>query len=130
MKKGYGHTKFLGVGMSVHKKSWICFNKTFVPNNQVVRHKCKFKNCINPDHLEIGTSEDNANDKHRDGTILLGEKHPNSKITDEIAKQIYESKNSGLTQVKRALKFGVTKNIVSSIDRGRTWKHLTGNLNL
>lgn len=29
----------------------------------VVRHKCDVKNCVNPDHLELGTQQDNINDK-------------------------------------------------------------------
>ena len=44
-----------------------------------VRHKCiKTPNCINPEHLEIGTPLQNSHDKYCDGTMLFGESHSNA----------------------------------------------------
>ena len=34
-----------------------------IPKNMLVRHLCHTKLCINPDHLDIGTHQDNANDR-------------------------------------------------------------------
>ena len=81
----------------------------------VVRHKCKEKLCVAPDHLEIGTHKQNMEDKIRDGTHLFGENHPDATITKEIAIQIRESKGQG-TQKERAERFGVSRNIVAHID--------------
>ena len=86
----------------------------------VVRHKCKEKRCVAPDHLEIGTRKQNAQDKIRDGTHICGENHPHATITKEIAIQIRESGGQG-TQKERAERFGVSVNIVGDIDRGKTW---------
>lgn len=34
-----------------------------IPDNYVVRHKCDNPKCCNPEHLEIGTVEQNNNDR-------------------------------------------------------------------
>ena len=86
----------------------------------VIRHKCKEEGCVAPDHLEIGTHEQNAHDRIRDGTQLFGKNSPTATITEEIAIQIRESKGSG-TQKERAERFNVKPHIVGSIDSGKTW---------
>ena len=39
-----------------------------LPSDSVGRHRCRNKECINPDHLEEGSYYDNAIDMVRDGT--------------------------------------------------------------
>jgi transcriptional regulator with PAS, ATPase and Fis domain len=34
-----------------------------IPKGKLLRHKCDNPHCINPDHLETGTHQDNVNDK-------------------------------------------------------------------
>ena len=104
-----------------HDLSWFIYNNIAeLPENMVVRHKCKEKRCVAPDHLEIGTRTQNAHDKIRDGTHIFGENHPHATITKEIAIQIRESGGQG-TQKERAERFGVSVNIVGDINRGKTW---------
>lgn len=38
-----------------------------IPDGLVVRHKCDNPKCINPNHLEIGTRKDNADDRSMRG---------------------------------------------------------------
>ena len=121
LKGDYGAINWRHKDFPAHVLSWIIFNNVHeVPENMVVRHKCKEKRCVAPDHLEIGTREQNAQDKIRDGTLLCGENHPNATITEETAIQIRESKGQG-TQKERAERFSVSKVIVSNIDQGRCW---------
>ena len=88
-------------------------------------HNCP-KNCIEPTHLSLKTkSENNYEDKVRDGTLSHGEKHSRSKISEDLALQIKHSKGDGRTQEKRAEDFNVTIDIVKHIDRNNSsWKHL------
>lgn len=59
---GYGH---FGGGASyavrAHRVSWTIKNAP-IPPGLVVRHKCDSRLCVNPDHLTIGTQQENMND--------------------------------------------------------------------
>jgi len=59
---GYGLFKF-GPGLvNVHRISWQ-YRHGEIPEGMHVLHKCDVRNCVNPDHLFLGTHQDNMNDK-------------------------------------------------------------------
>lgn len=89
----------------------------------VIRHKCLNKDCINPDHLERGTSKQNAEDRNRDGTALKGSKNHKAKLTDT---QVLEIRSSDLSIVELVERYGISKPQVHSIRRGKSWRHLGG----
>lgn len=59
--KGYGQ-------FTVNKRSYLAHRLAFelayhpIPENTVVRHYCDNPSCCRPDHLELGTHQDNSND--------------------------------------------------------------------
>ena len=67
---GYGQIYFWNQSYSAHLFSWMAYNKKLRPDPKhfIVRHKCREKSCVNPDHLELGTHKQNALDRKRDGT--------------------------------------------------------------
>jgi len=102
-------------------------------NKLVIRHKCRNRHCVSPNHLEIGTHVENMEDIVRQGTAKRGVEHHMCKINETIAKAIIASRTEPddpeyLTQTERATKFGVTKKIVAHIDRCTTWKYLPRNI--
>jgi hypothetical protein len=122
----YGSASFKGRNYPAHRLSWIAFNEQLLDDNLVVRHgqTCgRNRACCNPEHLTPGTHSDNANDRKRDGTMKVGEDSPLAKMSEEIARAIKNSLGQG-TLRERADQFGVDVQVVSSIDHGRTWKHL------
>jgi HNH endonuclease len=42
-----------------------------VPDGMVVKHSCRNRRCINPDHLEVATQKENIADRETDGTAHL-----------------------------------------------------------
>lgn len=60
-KGGHG---VIGIGREIyftHRVSFFLKNK-FLPENLMVRHKCDTPECINPDHLILGTAYQNSQD--------------------------------------------------------------------
>lgn len=50
-----------GKAVLAHRASYSLY-KTFIPEGLLVLHRCDNPCCVNPDHLFLGTSQDNFND--------------------------------------------------------------------
>lgn len=127
--KGYGGFRFRGRGVGVHRLSYE-IHKGVAPANLLVCHECDNRLCVNPDHLWLGTNQDNMTDmvkkgRHVNGAIPAGENCYAAKIT-EI--QILEMRaiylKGGTSQRKLGERFGIGQMQVCRILRGERWKHL------
>lgn len=67
---GYGHKMYQGKLQGAHRISWQ-IHRGPIPDGLWVLHKCDVMRCVNPDHLFLGTHQDNVDDKHRKGRDLL-----------------------------------------------------------
>jgi HNH endonuclease len=94
-----------------------------IPDKKLVRHKCDNPKCINPTHLELGTHQDNMNDRNERGRTCKGDKHHSAKLTDDLAKKVFEA-NGKKTLTEIANEFGITKQSVSKIWKKQSWKHI------
>jgi len=126
--KGYGQ---IGVGKSgmatTHKTAFLHFKGEIAPGLQIM-HSCDVPCCCNPDHLRLGTHQDNVDDKMRKGrhvagrtNKLRGAQNGNSRLTQEQAEHI---KRREMKASDYAEKYAVSKQTVYSIQAGRTWRSL------
>lgn len=123
-RNGYGICRFREKEVGAHRLSWMAHHRCQIPEGLVVRHKCVGRReCVNFRHLETGTTQDNADDRKRDGTVSQGSKHNKATINEDVARQIKLSKGEG-TAKDRASRFGASVRVVESIDQGKCWKHI------
>lgn len=69
--KGYGQLTIRGKEIYAHRHAWEITNGG-IPAGRYVMHDCDNPPCINPQHLRIGTPQDNADDMFRKGRDTLG----------------------------------------------------------
>lgn len=95
-----------------------------IEDGKWVLHTCRNK-CVNPDHLVLGTpSTNNKDDKARDNTLMIGEKNPSSKYTEEQIRNIRERYESGETQTSISLSTGIRQGHISDICLRKIWNHI------
>lgn len=125
--KGYGAIQEGSTGSRVllaHRVSYEIFNGQLV-RGMCVMHKCDNTTCVNPAHLVLGTSSDNAKDAIAKGRKFIpnpgkGEANPRSKLTLEQAKFI--KANPQMMHTELANMFGLSPNCIRSVRIGRTWR--------
>lgn len=118
---GYGKMNLHRKYASAHRVSYIHHHGE-IPEGLVVRHKCRNRHCVNPNHLEVGTRVDNMADKVRDGTDNRGEKNHKAKLTPE---QVHEIRNrASEVQERLAEEFGVSSQSIRNVIAHRNWKHV------
>ena len=66
---GYGNFWFRGKTWQSHRVTWV-FSNGEIPTGLCVLHKCDNRACVNPEHLFLGTLDDNNKDRTRKGRTI------------------------------------------------------------
>lgn len=142
---GYGKFAYKGSTLRAHRVSYF-LHYGVDPLDLLVCHRCDNPRCCNPYHLFLGTASDNVQDAVDKGRLTYStgdehwsrahpEYHPRgeqvggAKLTSEDVieiRRLYAIEQ--LSQPDIAQRFGVTRECVSGIIRGRTWTHLNSEL--
>jgi len=123
---GYGHMQVDGVQKSAHIWAYIVANGP-VPPGQMVLHSCDNRRCVNPNHLRLGSHQDNMDDKvERDRCArLLGELGPSRKITESEAVEIIQRyATESISSAALGKDYGISPSQVQNIVNGKRWPHL------
>lgn len=135
----YGCTRWAGHQESTHRVSWMQ-NRGAIPEGMRVLHRCDIPTCVNPDHLFLGTQQDNVDDMMRKGRkngakisrsisaqrlrgIGRGENSINAKLTKAAVISIAASKDRARDI---AVAYGVSIHTVNDLRRRRprNWRHV------
>lgn len=142
-KDNYGRIEINYKRRAAHRVAWILTNGE-IPSSKGfekehngtptlhVLHKCDVKSCCNPNHLFIGTNNDNMKDRNKKGRQARREKHPfykkphkngNAKLTMEDVKEIREKYAKGdIIQKELGRQYGINRSHISHIINGKSWK--------
>lgn len=125
LTNGYGQFSTKARRWSAHRYSYR-LDKSEIPRGLLVCHSCDIPTCVNPEHLWLGTTRDNAQDmvgKGRDKPPK-GEKQGSSKFTASQVLEIREKHSNGFTPTQLAKLYGTTPGYVNSLVRRITWRHI------
>lgn len=100
-----------------HRLAWV---KTFgeIPEGMHVLHKCDNPLCCNPNHLFLGTHQDNMRDRNKKGRCAK------NTLTIEEVKEIKRKLKDNHKTRKLSEEYNVSYYIIYNIKTGRTYKYV------
>ena len=128
-KDGYCAFTFEGRIWRAHRWSYYAFING-LGTNMFILHACDNPSCVNPDHLSLGTQQDNEDDKTNKGRrpSQAGEINSQSVLTvkDVLAIKDMIRRHRHRRGIVKFLAewFGITPQCVSNIKTGRAWSNV------
>ena len=138
---GYGMVSFARESWSAHRLAWTLTNGQ-IPKGLCVLHHCDERQCVNPEHLYVGTKKNNSDDmfsrgrgnrafgdrngsrKHRDRRPR-GEENGLSTLTEDQVREIRRRYSlGGVTMSQLGAEYGLWKGSICRIIRRKTWDHV------
>jgi hypothetical protein len=119
----YGQIGHRGKPRQAHRVAYELYCGE-IPEGLVVTHRCDNRLCVNPEHLQVGTQQDNIRDAWSKGRAkpsgVSGESHGSSKLSAEDVRSIRRCQTPAkvLAEV-----LDVSESTIYRVRRGATWKH-------
>lgn len=121
---GYGCVSRDRTSMLAHRVSWTEANGPIPPDAQVC-HRCDTPLCVNPEHLFLGTRQDNMDDMVRKNRSQFGSAKTCAKLTEETVPE-FLAECARTSVPKAARKFGLCKSAGYKVVNGESWVRVTG----
>ena len=91
-----------------------------IPDGMLVLHDCDTPLCINPDHLRVGTTADNIQDKVKRGRASK----PNAVLVPDDVRSIRKRLQEGEKHKDIASDYPVNREAITKIASGRRWRNV------
>lgn len=121
IQSGYGLLQTASTGSkktTAHRIAWVLANGD-LEAGILVLHKCDNPGCVNPDHLFLGSQQDNVTDMVSKNRHSWRERTPWQKLDMGDIKTVYDLRHAGHTQQEVADKLGVSRPLISLIESGK-----------
>ena len=120
--KGYGTFCNDAKKTGAHRASWQIFRGP-IPTGLSILHACDMPQCVNPDHLFLGTQADNLRDAREKGRLTgrKGSLHPLALLNEADVVRI---RNDTRLAKLIAADYGVSIGAIRSILKRRNWAHV------
>jgi hypothetical protein len=120
--KGYGVVGYRGKHYLAHRVSYE-LNLGKIPSGLLVLHKCDQRNCVNPNHLFLGTHKDNMEDMVNKNRSARGDRNGRAKLKESDVKEIIEDYRNGTSSYRMlAERYHVSSNVIAGIVNNVYWK--------
>jgi len=123
--QGYGRLSVRGRLWAAHRLSWH-LHRGDIPPGVFVLHRCDNPGCVNPEHLWLGTQQDNVDDMVAKGRACFrgkGSAHPRAKLTEEKVLAIRAALAGGVSLRSQARAYGVSEKTLRDLRARVTWRH-------
>lgn len=107
-----------------HRKIFSALNRG-IPHGMIVRHSCDNRKCLNPDHLLLGSHQDNVGDRVKRKRSAFGTRNGRAKLTPEDVLHIRRAWKRTITRL--AKDFKVSRRLIKMIKDEKIWKNLAPN---
>lgn len=124
-RRGYG--KFMTANqktVGAHRFAWEMANGRQIPDGMCVCHRCDNPPCCNPDHLFLGTTDDNMVDRANKQRQARGDTSGNRKLSESQVRDIREKHSTGSRPIDLAREFGVSRETIHRVVSRIGWKHI------
>jgi hypothetical protein len=123
--KGYGEVKCNNKSYKSHRLSWI-IHFGCIPEKMCILHKCDNPCCVNPNHLFLGTHQDNMIDMFQKGrgNRAFGTRVTPSKLNEEKVRSLRNDFYSGMKRDDILMKYSISKRAMYLVAKRITWKHV------
>ncbi len=121
---GYPQACYKGKGMRAYRAMWLALKGPIPPGrNNYVCHRCDVRNCVNPNHLFLGTARDNNRDCAAKGRNRGGH-GVGTKLTRDDVVRILRLSMEGVTGYELSKRYRVGALTIYGILRGKRWVHV------
>lgn len=121
---GYGCLTWNNNREGAHRFSYAHFKGAF-DSSLFVCHKCDNPSCVNPEHLFLGTPEENFDDMRKKRRHGIGSRNGRAKLTEKDVLDIRAAEPVRGMSPRLSRKYGVSVTMIRYIREGKTWKHVT-----